>query len=63
MKSFFKDYVTKTFLIPFDQGDLSSTFNEKFDVQETNYTENGTELTVNLPQASAERYSKYEIKK
>lgn len=55
----FKNYVTKTFLFPFDKGDLVSTLNHKFNVQTTDYTENGTKLTVELPEPAVARYAQY----
>ncbi|USS90718.1 GTPase HflX [Fructilactobacillus carniphilus] len=57
----FSDYVQKTYLFPFQAGDLVSTFNQEFDVQQTEYQADGTKLTVSLPASAAERYQKYEI--
>ncbi|USS88411.1 GTPase HflX [Fructilactobacillus hinvesii] len=57
----FADYVQKTYLFPFQAGDLVSRFNQEFDVQSTDYQADGTKLTVSLPQEEAARYQKYEI--
>ncbi|WP_413626939.1 GTPase HflX [Fructilactobacillus vespulae] len=55
----FANYVTQTFLIPFAKGEIVNTFNNKYDVQATTYTGEGTQLVVNLPENEVARYENY----
>lgn len=56
----FKDYTVATFLIPYDEGSIVSIFNEKANVLETSYEEEGTKMTVELPMHIREKYKHYE---
>ncbi|MER2000072.1 MAG: GTPase HflX, partial [Lysinibacillus sp.] len=53
----FSDYVTCQMLVPYDQGAVVSYLNEAATIQETEYEENGTLLTLELKAAD---YNKYE---
>lgn len=55
----FNNYVTQTFLIPFDKGEIVANFNHKYHVTSTDYLETGTQLTVELPETDAARYAQY----
>ncbi|EKK20578.1 GTP-binding protein HflX [Fructilactobacillus florum 8D] len=55
----FADEVVKSFTIPFADGAVVESLNRQFAVQQTDYTEAGTVLTVRLPQAAVGRYQKY----
>ena len=50
--------VTKTFLIPYDQGRLVSFLMEKTVVLSTEYTEEGTRITAECDQTIADRIEK-----
>lgn len=60
-KHLFNNYVTVKLLIPFQKGQLVSYLNEHTNIKETNYRENGTELTVEINPTDHERFKKYEI--
>ncbi len=57
----FKDYVKCKLLIPFDQGQLISYFNEHASIFQTEYEENGTVLTVECKRADYDKYEEYVI--
>lgn len=58
----FKDYVRATLLIPFDEGEVVSYFNEHTAVLKTEYEENGTKLTVECNRADYEKYKSFVVK-
>ncbi|UKS66536.1 GTPase HflX [Rossellomorea marisflavi] len=60
-KQIFGDYKTCTMLIPYDQGQLISYFNQQATVLETEYDEKGTILKVECRESDAERYRDYII--
>lgn len=60
-KHLFNNYVTAKLLIPFQEGQLVSYLNEHTNIKDTNYLENGTELTVEINPTDHERFKKYEI--
>ncbi|WNS81393.1 GTPase HflX [Domibacillus sp. DTU_2020_1001157_1_SI_ALB_TIR_016] len=55
----FKDYVRCTLLIPFDEGEVVSYFNEHAAVLETEYEENGTKLTVECHRKDYEKFKSF----
>ena len=57
------DYRTVTMLIPFDKGSDLSYLREHSVVENTVYTENGTELTARFHMADIDKYRKYVILK
>ena len=58
----FADYVNCQMLIPYEQGNIVSYFNEYATVLATNYEENGTLLTLELKQQDYQKYQQYVIK-
>lgn len=61
-KHLFDNYVTTKLLVPFSEGQVVSYLNEHTNIKETNYQENGTELTVEISPQDRNRFKKYEIK-
>lgn len=57
----FNDYVQCELLIPFEQGQLVSFFNEHAHVLATDYEDNGTKLTVECKQSDVEKYEDFVI--
>lgn len=57
----FKDYVSCVMLIPYDQGQLVSYFNEKANVLATEYEQEGTKLTLECKKADWDKYRHYVI--
>lgn len=55
----FGDQVRVNLLIPFGRGDIVSYLNEHADVKETEYTEDGTLIDVELREADRERFSEF----
>ena len=55
----YADYVTATFLIPYDKGGLVSYFMENAQIISQEYEENGTKLSVKCYMADKEKYSNY----
>ncbi|KRK57158.1 GTPase HflX [Fructilactobacillus fructivorans] len=60
-ENLFKDYIKKTYLVPFSNGQVVSDLNENETVYQTDYTDQGTVLRVELPETSAGKYKKYEV--
>jgi len=58
-KELFKDYEEVLLLIPFNEGELVSYFNENAHIIEQKYTNEGTIITLELSQIQKSRYSKY----
>ena len=50
---------TVTLLIPYDRGDLVASLHDAGEVLDEQHAEHGTELTVRLPSATAERFVNY----
>ena len=57
----FKDYVSTTMLIPFDDGQVVSYLNEHANILSTKYVSNGTELQLELPREDFQRYQQYVV--
>lgn len=55
----FKDYQTRSLLIPFDKGDIVSYLNDNTTILKTDYRENGTVVTAELNSVDAKRFEKY----
>ncbi|GAW98848.1 GTPase HflX [Secundilactobacillus mixtipabuli] len=55
----FKNYVTATFLIPFEKGDVVSYLNEHASVKSTDYLENGTKIEAEVTNVDYQRFEKY----
>ncbi|QTD39648.1 GTPase HflX [Sporosarcina sp. Te-1] len=60
-KHVFEQYVTCKLRLPFDRGDLVSFLNEKATVKRMEYEEDGTVLTVEMPEALKSRFEAYVI--
>lgn len=61
LEKIYADYVTVTFLIPYEKGGLVSYFMENAQIINQEYKENGTKLTVKCYPADKEKYSSYII--
>ncbi len=61
-KSVFNDFKTDQFLIPYDAGSVVSYFNEHANILETDYTAEGTLLTVECQVSDADRFAQYIVK-
>lgn len=57
----FQNYQTVTLLIPFDKGNILNFLNEKAHILSTDYVAEGTKITVELTDESAQRFSEYQI--
>lgn len=55
----FKDYMKCAMLIPYDQGQLVSYFNEHAHILATEYEEAGTRLTLECRQSDYSKYAQY----
>ncbi|OKL36435.1 GTPase HflX [Domibacillus mangrovi] len=63
MKShLFKDYIRCDLLIPYDEGEVVSYFNEQATIFETAYEEEGTKLTVECHRSAYEKYKSFVVK-
>ncbi|KRM78013.1 GTPase HflX [Secundilactobacillus collinoides] len=60
-KKVFKNFVTATFLIPFDKGDVVSYLNEHASVLNTDYKAEGTEMTAEVTDIDFQRFQKYYV--
>ncbi len=58
-KQLFHDYIHCEMLIPYDQGQIISYFNEHADIIETNYEENGTHIKLECRPSDYERYREF----
>ena len=61
LNKIYADYVTVTFLIPYEKGGLVSYFMENAQIISQKYEENGTRLTVKCYLADKEKYGNYII--
>ncbi|MBW1605280.1 GTPase HflX [Lactobacillus sp. Sy-1] len=55
----FKNYVTQDLLIPFKDGQVVSELNEQATVLNTEYLDDGTKLTVEMPADDLKRFNQY----
>ena len=58
----FTDYIRCEMLIPFDQGQLVSFFNENGHITDTEYEESGYRIKLECKKADYEKYIRYVIK-
>ena len=58
-KELFKDYEKVTLLIPYDEGELVSYFNENTNIIKQEYKNEGTLITLELSQILKSKYLKY----
>ncbi|PIC65050.1 GTPase HflX [Sporosarcina sp. P13] len=61
-KNLFKEYITCKLLIPYDRGEIVSQLNENAAVKDTAYEEEGTLMTVEMPESEYERLQEYVLK-
>ena len=59
LEKVYGDYVNASFLIPYDKGAVLSYFMENANVAESEYTENGTRISVRCHRADADKYTMY----
>ncbi|HEU5141247.1 MAG TPA: GTPase HflX [Bacillales bacterium] len=57
----FQDYVQCEMLIPYDEGQFVSYFNDNADVIATDYEEKGTKLTMECRKIDYEKYQRYVV--
>ncbi|MFS0577408.1 GTPase HflX [Sporosarcina sp. 179-K 3D1 HS] len=58
-KKIFEQYVTCKLLVPFDRGDIVAYLNDKANVKNTEYEENGTLLTVEMDIVERDRFEEF----
>ena len=58
-KKVFKDFVKVSMQIPFDRGDVYSSICDHFNVETTEYNENGTEVVVELDHVTYNKYQEF----
>ncbi|GLB46575.1 GTPase HflX [Philodulcilactobacillus myokoensis] len=61
-RKIFKNYITKTLLVPFNQSSVVAYLNEHANVIQTNYLANGTKIKVEAPKEEMGRFQKFDIK-
>lgn len=60
-KTVFADFVTRTYLIPFDQGKFLEQLNSNATIQKTDYTAEGTLITAEVSPATAGIMQRFEF--
>ncbi len=55
----FQDYVDCELLVPYDQGEVVSYFNQHANIMSTSYEEDGTKLVMECKQSDYEKFKKY----
>jgi len=55
----FSKYITCKLLIPFDRGDVVSYLNDKANIKETLYEEEGTLMTVEMFESDREKFKEF----
>ena len=63
LENIYSDYVNASLLIPYDKGAVLSYFMENANVVESDYTENGTLISVRCHKADADKYAQYIVQK
>lgn len=58
-QNLFRQYITCKLLIPYDRGEIVSHLNETAAIKETEYEEEGTLITVEMPESECERLAKF----
>ncbi|MEK4026579.1 MULTISPECIES: GTPase HflX [unclassified Sporosarcina] len=58
-QNLFRQYITCKLLIPYDRGEIVSHLNETAAIKETDYEEEGTLITVEMPESECERLAKF----
>ena len=60
-KKIFEQYITCKLLIPFDRGDIVSYLNDKANVKNTEYEEEGTLMTVEMDSSERTKFEQFII--
>ncbi|MBY0222233.1 GTPase HflX [Sporosarcina aquimarina] len=60
-QNLFRQYITCKLLIPYDRGEIVSHLNETAAIKETAYEEEGTLITVEVPESECERLAKFVV--
>ncbi|ANZ64209.1 GTPase HflX [Secundilactobacillus paracollinoides] len=60
-KKVFKNFVTATFMVPFDKGDVVSYLNEHASVLETDYKAEGTQIKAEVTDIDFQRFQAYYV--
>ncbi|MGE7545182.1 GTPase HflX [Sporosarcina newyorkensis] len=58
-QNLFRQYITCKLLIPYDRGEIVSHLNATAAIKETDYEEEGTLITVEMPESECERLAKF----
>ncbi|ARF17216.1 GTPase HflX [Sporosarcina sp. P3] len=61
-QSLFRQYVTCKLLIPYDRGEIVAHLNENASIKDTAYEEEGTMMTVEMPESEYERLQEFILK-
>ncbi|EGQ25156.1 GTP-binding protein [Sporosarcina newyorkensis 2681] len=60
-QNLFRQYITCKLLIPYDRGEIVSHLNETAAIKETAYEEEGTLITVEIPESECERLAEFVV--
>lgn len=61
-QNLFRQYVTCKLMIPYDRGEIVAHLNENASIKETAYEEEGTLMTVEMPESECERLQEFILK-
>ncbi|PIC96456.1 GTPase HflX [Sporosarcina sp. P26b] len=61
-QNLFRQYVTCKLMIPYDRGEIIAHLNENASIKDTAYEEEGTVITVEMPQSECERLKEFVLK-
>ncbi|ARD48066.1 GTPase HflX [Sporosarcina sp. P37] len=61
-QNLFRQYVTCKLLIPYDRGEIVSHLNETASIKDTAYEEEGTLMTVEMPESECDRLQEFVLK-
>jgi len=61
-QNLFRQYVTCKLMIPYDRGEIVAHLNENASIKDTEYEEEGTVMTVEMPQSECERLKEFVLK-
>ncbi|ARJ38735.1 GTPase HflX [Sporosarcina ureae] len=61
-QNLFRQYITCKLMIPYDRGEIVSHLNENASIKDTAYEEEGTLMTVEMPESECERLQEFILK-
>ncbi|PID15935.1 MULTISPECIES: GTPase HflX [unclassified Sporosarcina] len=61
-QNLFRQYVTCKLMIPYDRGEIVAHLNENASIKDTAYEEEGTVMTVEMPESECERLQEFILK-